>query len=102
MRKAGRRPPVVVLILAFALIQSILCGSEASAMGRRRQVATVTPTPAPPASVNTQPLEGADPCVSPDSNHICIGLKLTSYEKDGVAVLTKPDAITLVREMNTI
>jgi hypothetical protein len=102
MGNAGRKPLGVIFMLTFALIQSVLSGSSAQAMGRGRVVATVTPTPAPHTGVKTQPIEGADSCTSSDPNHICIGLKVVSYTKSGVPVLSKADAVSVTRDMSTI
>ena len=63
---------------------------------------SVTPTPTPTATpvVST----GSYPsCVSSDTTHICIGLKIVAYEDTtGVPTLTEAEAITLVNGMNTV
>ena len=61
-------------------------------------VATATPTPtATPVTTGSYPS-----CVSSDTTHICIGLKIVSYESNGVPVLTEADAVTLVNGINTV
>jgi len=102
MVSAGRKSKVV---LGAAVVFSLLALGqlpEAKAMGRGHVNPTVTPTPAPPTGTSTQPIKGADSCASSDPNHICIGLKLVSYEKSGVPILAQADAIKLVREISSV
>ena len=83
-------------------------------MGRKHQPPTpvVTPTPVPPSpstppgtqtgSSAYQPIPGAPTCVSSDINHICIGLKIVSYERGGASVLSQAQAINLVNGINSV
>jgi hypothetical protein len=60
--------------------------------------ATPTPTAAPVTTTGSYPS-----CVSSDTTHICIGLKIVAYESTaGVPTLTEAQAVTLVDGMNTI
>ncbi len=70
----------------------------ASATPIRNTTPTPTPTPANTGSTTSYPS-----CVSSDVNHICIGLKIVSYQDSaGVPVITEADAITLVNGMNAV
>jgi hypothetical protein len=57
-----------------------------------------TPVPTPPGGTTT-----SSQCVSSDANHICIGLKLVSYQDgNGVTSLNRAQADTLVQGINNI
>jgi hypothetical protein len=58
---------------------------------------TPTPTATPVATSGSYPS-----CVSSDTDHICIGLKIVSYESNGVPDLTEAQAVTLVNGINTV
>lgn len=101
---------LMVVALSFS---SLLFTSEGFAMGRSRSSGgtptppSATPTPAAtptpsPASQHTSPIEGASSCVSSDPNHLCFGLKIVSYQKSGVPVISRADAISLVNRISSV
>jgi hypothetical protein len=94
----------VVLGLTVALGVSLLTPIPAAhAMGKGHAAPKVTPTPIPTNNVTpSKPLSGADSCVTKDPDHICIGLKLVSYEKNNVPVTTEAQAIALVQQISNI
>jgi hypothetical protein len=97
----------MIRTLGFILLSAcslIFITREVRAMGRSHTTATATPTPVPNGQAGNAalPVPGASSCRSADPNHICIGLKLISYEANGTPVLTETQAITLVEQMNTI
>jgi hypothetical protein len=49
-----------------------------------------------------RPIDGASTCVSTDSNHICIGVKLVSYLKDTTSVIDRAQSIALIDRVNKI
>ena len=66
-----------------------------------RPGSTATPTPAPTATP-TPPTGSYPSCVTSDANVICLGLKIVSYESNGVPDLTEAQAVTLVQGINTV
>lgn len=94
---------VSILFVSFIVFAT----PEAKAFGRKHVVATPNNPSASPSSTGTstsnhQPIDGAGSCVLSDPNHICIGLKIVSYVKNGVSVLTQTDALKLVEEISTV
>jgi hypothetical protein len=108
-----------VLLVSILFVNLVgFATPEANAFGRKHVVVTPTPAPipVPPPSPRPKPsatphssggstqkpIDGAGSCVLSDPNHICIGLKIVSYVKNGVSVLSQTDAIKLVEEISTV
>jgi hypothetical protein len=81
-----------------------MLSGNANAMGRSHPVPTPTPAPvpAPTDSGKGQPISGASTCVSADANHICIGVKMVSYVKNGNPVITRDQAIAVMNRISQV
>ena len=63
---------------------------------------TATATPAPTPSNHAGPISGAESCHSTDPNHICIGVKVVSFVKNGKEVLNHDQAIALISRVSKV
>lgn len=86
---------------------------EAQAFGRARAPAsepipsvTPAPTQAPslpgPVKPPQTPAPISSSCVSTDANHICMGLKMVSYTRNNVPVVTEEQANALLAGINKV
>jgi hypothetical protein len=75
------------------------------AMGRKHApipdpAPTYSPHPISPSTV--KPLDGATSCASSNPSHLCIGVKIVSYVQNGVAVLDRDQAISLINRVSQV